>query len=158
MRTRLTQSRRADVGEGGDGTRTDAWINRVLRCVFLCGEHSSWLKPGHDATENQARSDRGADASIPVGSHLFSPPMGLTLPALEQLGHRFVSGPQGPTVNAVSWLNRDRGWRVRACFCVGDAVQMKILMLISAWTRVGWGHACVRVDLPLCVRGFASSI
>lgn len=24
---------------------------------------------------------------------------------------------------------------------------MKILTLISAWARVGWGHACVRVDV-----------
>lgn len=30
---------------------------------------------------------------------------------------------------------------------------MKILTLISAWARVGWGPACVRVDVCLCVRG-----
>lgn len=41
--------------------------------------------------------------------------MGLTLPALEQLGHRFAPVPPSPTVNAVSWTNRDRGWRVRVC-------------------------------------------
>lgn len=37
-------------------------------------------------------------------------------------------------------------------------MQKKILTLISAWARVGWGHACVRVDVCLCVRGFASSL
>lgn len=70
-----------------------------------------------DAAENQTRSDLGADASIPVGSHLSPlPQMGLTLPASEQRGHRFVPVPPSPHVKAVSWIHRDRG--LRACVCV----------------------------------------
>lgn len=39
-----------------------------------------------------------------------------TLASFEQRGQRSVPVPPSPHVKAVSWINRDRGLRVRACF------------------------------------------